>query len=247
MVRSVSRIGLGRGTSRLRSRKAGHQNCPQCPSSCIATKKRRTAGQNPDLRFTVEPPKRIEPLTYALRGPARSSRTVLIDMPTYLNYLLHRLDAAGGTVERRRLASLSDAGPATMIVNCTGLGAKDLLPDPDLRPIRGQHVVVTNPGLTEFFSEDTGLSPDLLCFSRTATPSSWAARPSTERVAYPPTTKRQPASSHAVPRSNLALPQPAFWNIGLVPGPPGPRSGWRLTSRRTALWSCTTTGTAVLA
>ncbi|MFB7821718.1 FAD-dependent oxidoreductase [Streptomyces hydrogenans] len=88
----------------------------------------------------------------------------LIDMPTYLDYLLRRLDAAGGTVERRRLASLVDAGPAAVIINCTGFGAKDLLPDPDLRPIRGQHVVVTNPGLTEFFSEDTGLSPDLLCF-----------------------------------------------------------------------------------
>ena len=88
----------------------------------------------------------------------------LIDMPTYLDYLLRRLHAAGGTVERRRLASLADVGPATVIVNCTGLGAKDLLPDPDLRPIRGQHVVVTNPGLIEFFSEDTGLSPDLLCF-----------------------------------------------------------------------------------
>lgn len=34
---------------------------------------------------------------------------------------------------------------------------------PDLRPIRGQHVVVTNPGVTDFFSEDTGLSEDLLC------------------------------------------------------------------------------------
>ncbi|MEW5626503.1 FAD-dependent oxidoreductase [Streptomyces hydrogenans] len=88
----------------------------------------------------------------------------LIDMPTYLDYLLRRFDIAGGTVERRRLASLADAGPAPVIVNCAGLGAKDLVPDPDLRPIRGQHVVVTNPGLTEFFSEDTGLSPDLLCF-----------------------------------------------------------------------------------
>jgi D-amino-acid oxidase len=39
-----------------------------------------------------------------------------------------------------------------------------MVPDPDLRPIRGQHVVVTNPGLTEFFSEDTGSSPDLRCF-----------------------------------------------------------------------------------
>ncbi|MFJ7986446.1 FAD-dependent oxidoreductase [Streptomyces sp. NPDC096351] len=88
----------------------------------------------------------------------------LIDMPTYLDYLLRRLDAAGGTVERRRLASLADAGPAPVIVNCTGLGAQELVPDPDLRAIRGQHVVVTNPGLTEFFSEDTGLSPELLCF-----------------------------------------------------------------------------------
>ncbi|MHC6627484.1 FAD-dependent oxidoreductase [Streptomyces globosus] len=88
----------------------------------------------------------------------------LIDMPTYLAYLRRRLDAAGGTVERRRLASLEDAGPAAVIVNCTGLGAKNLLTDPDPWPIRGQHVVVTNPGLTEFFSEDTGPSPDLLCF-----------------------------------------------------------------------------------
>ena len=87
----------------------------------------------------------------------------LIDMPAYLDYLQRRLRTAGGTVEQRRLASLTDVGPAPVIVNCTGLGARGLAPDTDLRPIRGQHVVVTNPGLTEFFSEDTGLSPDLLC------------------------------------------------------------------------------------
>ncbi|ONI50049.1 putative D-amino-acid oxidase [Streptomyces sp. IB2014 011-1] len=88
----------------------------------------------------------------------------LIDMPAYLDYLLRRLHAAGGIVERRRLTSLADTEPASVIVNCAGLGARDLVPDRDLRPIRGQHIVVANPGLTEFFSEDTGLSPDLLCF-----------------------------------------------------------------------------------
>ncbi|MCT2589839.1 FAD-binding oxidoreductase [Streptomyces sp. N2-109] len=87
----------------------------------------------------------------------------LIDMPVYLDYLLRRLRAAGGTVEQRRLDGLDDAGPAAVIVNCTGLGSRTLVPDPALRPIRGQHVVVTNPGLTEFFSEDTGPSSDLLC------------------------------------------------------------------------------------
>lgn len=87
----------------------------------------------------------------------------LVDMPVYLGYLRRRLAETGATVEQRRLRSLAEAGPAAAVVNCTGMGAHHLVPDPELRPIRGQHVVVTNPGLTEFFSEDTGLSPDLLC------------------------------------------------------------------------------------
>jgi D-amino-acid oxidase len=88
----------------------------------------------------------------------------LIDMPVYLNRLLRRFREAGGTVEERRLTSLAEAGPAVVIVNCSGLGSRALVPDPGLRPIRGQHVVVTNPGLRDFFSKDTGSSPDLLCF-----------------------------------------------------------------------------------
>jgi D-amino-acid oxidase len=86
-----------------------------------------------------------------------------VDMPVYLEYLQRRLAGTGAKIEQRRLRSLAEAGPAAAVVNCTGMGARDLVPDPGLRPIRGQHVVVTNPGLTEFFSEDTGLSPDLLC------------------------------------------------------------------------------------
>ncbi|MFE5729436.1 FAD-dependent oxidoreductase [Streptomyces sp. NPDC056528] len=125
----------------------------------------RTAEEPPDWATTLPGFRPCEPTELPAGFSAGYRFTVpLIDMPTYLGYLLRRFDAAGGTVERRRLASLADVGPASTIVNCTGLGSKDLLPDPGLRPIRGQHVVVTNPGLTEFFSEDTGLSPDLLCF-----------------------------------------------------------------------------------
>ncbi|WP_406080520.1 FAD-binding oxidoreductase [Streptomyces zaomyceticus] len=125
----------------------------------------RTAEAPPDWATTLPGFRPCEPAELPTGFTAGYRFTVpLIDMPAYLDYLLRRFDAAGGTVERRRLASLAAAGPAPAIVNCAGLGAKDLVPDPDLRPIRGQHVVVTNPGLTEFFSEDTGLSPDLLCF-----------------------------------------------------------------------------------
>lgn len=87
----------------------------------------------------------------------------LIDMPVYLDYLQQRFRGAGGTFEERTLGSLSEAGPCSVVINCAGLGSRDLVPDPDLRPIRGQHVVVSNPGLTEFFAEDTGSSPELLC------------------------------------------------------------------------------------
>lgn len=40
-----------------------------------------------------------------------------------------------------------------MVVNCTGLGARELVPDPGVRPVRGQLVVVENPGVDEWFVE----------------------------------------------------------------------------------------------
>lgn len=87
----------------------------------------------------------------------------LIDMPTYLGYLRRRLVAASRVIEQRRLASLDEAtAVAPVVVNCTGMGSKDLVPDPGVYPVRGQLVVVANPGIEEFLSEDTGPSPDLL-------------------------------------------------------------------------------------
>src|SRR6266536_1358524 len=40
-----------------------------------------------------------------------------------------------------------------LVANCTGVGARDLVPDPSVRPVRGQHVVVANPGIETFFLE----------------------------------------------------------------------------------------------
>lgn len=79
----------------------------------------------------------------------------LIDMPRYLDYLHARLIDAGGEIEVRPLRVLAEAAEeAPVVVNCAGIGARDLVPDPTLRPVRGQHVVVENPGLTEFFMEE---------------------------------------------------------------------------------------------
>src|SRR3712207_788798 len=71
----------------------------------------------------------------------------IIEMPVYLEYLLRRFTGAGGRVEQHSLSSLEEAGECRVIVNCTGLGARRLVGDPSMVPIRGQIVRVLNPGL----------------------------------------------------------------------------------------------------
>jgi len=79
----------------------------------------------------------------------------LVDMPRHLDYLLARFEDAGGVVEVRPLRALADvATDAPVVVNCTGVGARALVPDSAVRSFRGQHVIVENPGLEEFFMEE---------------------------------------------------------------------------------------------
>jgi D-amino-acid oxidase len=78
----------------------------------------------------------------------------LVDMPIYLDYLVGRLTAAGGQIEQTEVRTLSEvADEAPLIANCTGLNARELVPDPSVHAVRGQQVIVDNPGLDEFFIE----------------------------------------------------------------------------------------------
>ncbi|MCF3129450.1 FAD-binding oxidoreductase [Streptomyces olivochromogenes] len=79
------------------------------------------------------------------------ARLPLIDMPVHLAWLRERLLKAGGTVEERAVTDLA-AVPAPVVVNCAGLDARSLVPDPAVRPVRGQLVVVENPGITTWFT-----------------------------------------------------------------------------------------------
>ncbi|MEV3932540.1 FAD-dependent oxidoreductase [Streptomyces sp. NPDC049944] len=77
----------------------------------------------------------------------------LIDMPTHLRWLEDRLAEAGGVVERRAVTGFAEAAAeAPVVVNCAGLGARELVPDSGVRPVRGQLVVVENPGVDEWFT-----------------------------------------------------------------------------------------------
>lgn len=83
-------------------------------------------------------------------------RIPLVDMPVYLKYLEGRLNAAGIWLESdvvvERFEDLADE--AGLVVNCTGLAARVLLHDLELTPIRGQLVVIKNPGVHYFFQDN---------------------------------------------------------------------------------------------
>jgi D-amino-acid oxidase len=86
----------------------------------------------------------------------------LVDMPAYLRYLQRMLAGRGVTIERRRITSLDEAaGEASIVANCTGLGARDLVSDDALRPIRGELLVVPNPGIDSFVAEHSDTDREL--------------------------------------------------------------------------------------
>lgn len=102
------------------------------------------------VRGRIEDAGTVPPEWRALVGSP--PRTPLVDMLTYLPYLRRRLRAAGGRYERRTAASLAEASArAPVVVDCTGLGAREVAGDGELRPVRGQLVVVENPGIDEWF------------------------------------------------------------------------------------------------
>lgn len=83
----------------------------------------------------------------------------IADMPVYLGYLVDRFAASRGVVEAGVVRTIADLdGTAPVIVNCSGVGARDLVPDDTVTPVRGQHLVVANPGLDQFFVEETEAS-----------------------------------------------------------------------------------------
>jgi D-amino-acid oxidase len=73
----------------------------------------------------------------------------LAEMPRYLPWLVARVRALGGEFTQRHVLSLRQVGDgADLVVNCAGLGARELVDDAAVYPVRGQIVRVANPGLT---------------------------------------------------------------------------------------------------
>ncbi|MGW7279862.1 FAD-dependent oxidoreductase [Streptomyces sp. NPDC054844] len=118
-------------------------------------------------------------------GSGLWARLPLIDMSTHLSWLRKRLVSAGGVVETRAVTDLAEA-EAPVVVNCTGLGARELVPDASVRPVRGQLVVVENPGIRTWMVSTDPVSgemayffpqPGRLVLGGTAEEDAWSAEP----------------------------------------------------------------------
>lgn len=75
----------------------------------------------------------------------------VVDMALHLPWLHGQLAAAGVALRTGYLADLAAAfEDVDAVVNCTGLGSRELVDDQSLTPVRGQVVVVAQFGLTEW-------------------------------------------------------------------------------------------------
>ena len=80
----------------------------------------------------------------------------VIAMPVYLRWLERKAAERGIAIETRTVAGLDALLlEASLVVNCTGLGARDLCRDDALHPIRGQ-IVRVEPGWAPRFVQAGG-------------------------------------------------------------------------------------------
>ena len=91
-------------------------------------------------------------------GHALALTVPVVDVPRYLRFLEDRLRRAGGSLAQRSLDVLPARG---LVVHCAGLGARELVGDADVHGVRGQVVVLDNPGLTRWLVDEQEVDGEL--------------------------------------------------------------------------------------
>jgi D-amino-acid oxidase len=108
---------------------------------------------SPDWAVNADEPCQPEQIPAGYRSGWRL-RAPVVWMPGYLDYLLARFRRAGGEMSVAAFGTLAEvcsSSQAAVIVNCTGTGAASFVPDGQVTAVSGQIVVVTNPGISDFF------------------------------------------------------------------------------------------------
>jgi glycine/D-amino acid oxidase-like deaminating enzyme len=127
---------------------------------------RELAGREGPLAGIVPPPVDLPPEENPFDAPfVRRIDTLFIETPIYLAALLDELRGAGARIAQRELRSLDEiaALPEPVVVNCTGLGARALVGDVTLVPLKGQLAVLPPQPALDY----NVLAGDLYAFPRT--------------------------------------------------------------------------------
>lgn len=86
--------------------------------------------------------------------------SAVVETGVYLRWLQDQVLARGGQIERRTVTSLEEIRGAAIVLNCSGLGARELAPDPSVHAIRGQVVRVENNGFSRVWIDEHS-GPDI--------------------------------------------------------------------------------------
>lgn len=147
----------------------------------------------------------------------------MIEPPLYLPWLTDRLKQLGVLVTHRSVDRL-DGLDGDVVVNCSGLGAGALTGDDSLYPIRGQVVVVANPGIGDGVSDES--VPDRIAYvyprSREVILGGLRETSSAELAADPLVSERILADC-ALLDPRVAGLDPIDVRVGLRPGRPSVR------------------------
>lgn len=85
------------------------------------------------------------------------ARVPIIDMSAYLAWLERETRARGVTITHRTIENLSETkGVAEVVINCTGMSARDVSRDNQVYGVRGQVQVVSAPSVTRYYIDDEG-------------------------------------------------------------------------------------------
>ena len=85
-------------------------------------------------------------------------RAPVIEMPIYMPWLRSRVEEMGGEFRQEFISEFSEL-ECDVVVNCVGLGARDLCNDEEVRPVRGQVIFVKqDPGIGHFDQQPESLT-----------------------------------------------------------------------------------------
>nr|XP_005551634.1 PREDICTED: D-aspartate oxidase isoform X1 [Macaca fascicularis] len=85
--------------------------------------------------------------------------TLKCECPAYLPWLEKRIKGSGGWMLTRRIDDLWELYPSfDIVVNCSGLGSRQLAGDAKIFPVRGQVLQVQAPWVEHFIRDGSGLT-----------------------------------------------------------------------------------------